>query len=322
MFRQATSTNLQTIEGGGEAEAETPAGLQALCVHDLMQREFPPRETLLGPWLRSQDISMIHAPRGVGKTFMSLSVAMSVASGGNLLSWDAPQANPVWFVDGEMPAATMQERVGGFQLGCEWHAAAGMLRLITPDLQDRGIPDLSDQTGQALIEGQLGDARLLVLDNISTLCRSGVENEAESWVAVQEWVLKLRKKGVTVLLIHHSGKGGQQRGTSKREDVMDCVLSLRRPQDYAPADGARFEVHFEKARGLMGDDVKPLEASLHTGTDGSMVWTWRDVENADRERIVQMSRDGMTTREIAGEVGKSKSTVARILKAAAEDVGQ
>jgi hypothetical protein len=306
--------------GGGQSD-EAPEDLQALCVQELMQRHFTPREPLLGPWLRAQDVSMIHAPRGVGKTFMSLSVAMSVASGGSLLGWRTPQPNPVLFVDGEMPAVTMQERVKGFQDGCGWLAEPNALRLMTPDLYERGIPDLSQPAGQKMIEGQLGDARLLVLDNISTLCRSGVENEAESWVAVQEWVLSLRKRGVATLLIHHSGKGGQQRGTSKREDIMDVVMNLRRPQDYSPSDGARFELHFEKARGLMGEDVKALEANLHSGTDGSMVWTWRDLERADKERIVQMSKDGMTTRDIATEVGKSKSTVARILKAAVQDMG-
>ena len=34
----------------------------------------------------------------------------------------------------------------------------------------------------------------------------------------------------TVLFVHHSGKGGQQRGTSRREDVLDTVIALRYPK--------------------------------------------------------------------------------------------
>jgi hypothetical protein len=65
-----------------------------------------------------------------------------------------------------------------------------------------------------------------------------------------------------------AGKGGQQRGTSRREDVLDTSISLRRPADYSPAEGARFEVHYEKHRGFYGADAEPFEAKLemHNGT--------------------------------------------------------
>ena len=66
----------------------------------------------------------------------------------------------------------------------------------------------------------------LILDNLSTLCGSLKENEGDSWTPVQTWLLSLRKRGVSVLLIHHAGKGGNQScptaessGTSKSTAV-------------------------------------------------------------------------------------------------------
>ena len=135
-------------------------------------------------------------------------------------------------------------------------------RLITPDFQDSGIRDIASSEGQADINEYIDDFDLVVIDNLSTLARSGRENEAESWLPIQEWALFLRKMGKSVLFVHHAGKGGQQRGTSRKEDVLDTVINLRRPQQYSPADGARFEVHFEKTRGFDGDDAKPFEATL------------------------------------------------------------
>ena len=73
---------------------------------------------------------------------------------------------------------------------------------------------------------------------------------------------KLRRRGISVLIVHHAGKGGQQRGTSRREDVLDTSISLRHPADYSPVEGARFEVHLEKARGVHGDAAKPFEAQF------------------------------------------------------------
>jgi len=37
---------------------------------------------------------------------------------------------------------------------------------------------------------------------------------------VQGWLLVLRRRGISVMVIHHAGKSGLQRGTSRREDVL------------------------------------------------------------------------------------------------------
>src|SRR5262249_29732034 len=111
----------------------------------------------------------------------------------------------------------------------------------------------------------IADAYLIIVDNLSTLCRGLRENEADSWGPVQEWALRLRAAGKSVLFIHHAGKGGAQRGTSRKEDVLDTVISLRRPLDYDASQGARFEVHFTKSRGFFGDEASPFEAWLIEG---------------------------------------------------------
>jgi hypothetical protein len=65
---------------------------------------------------------------------------------------------------------------------------------------------------------------------------TGRENEAESWLPVQQWALSLRRRGISVLLDHHAGRNGEQRETSKREDVLDTMLTLRHPADYLTSD--------------------------------------------------------------------------------------
>ena len=91
-----------------------------------------------------------------------------------------------------------------------------------------------------VLEPYLKNVDMVVLDNIATLCRTGKENESQSWQVMQSWLLELRRRGITVLLIHHAGKSGDQRGTSAREDIMDTVISLRRPREYSMAEGRSF----------------------------------------------------------------------------------
>jgi putative DNA primase/helicase len=151
------------------------------------------------------------------------------------------------------------------------------------------------------------------------LCRSGKENEAESWQSVQDWMLSHRRAGRSILFDHHAGKGGGQRGTSKREDVLDSVIALRHPQDYRPDDGARFEVNFEKHRGFHGADAEPFEARYEE-RDGAAIWTRTAIADADLKRVADAIREGMSIREAAAELGMNRSKVER-LKAKAKEQG-
>ncbi len=278
---------------------------------DFLDLEFPPRENLLNPWLPSQGLAMVYAPRGIGKTFVALGVAYAVSSGGSFLGWQAPKPAGVLYIDGEMPGVVMQERLGAIVLSNEKEPQAPFV-LLTPDLQPEGMPRVDTEEGQLAVENILTDnqIKLIVVDNISTL--SGAkENEADGWTPIQSWALKQRAAGRSVLFIHHSGKGGQQRGTSRREDVLDTVIALKRPTDYQPDQGAAFEIHFEKARGIYGDDVRAIEASLTTDDMGRMSWLTRTVEAGTFDRVVQLLNDGLKQNEIAVELGLHKSNVSR-----------
>ena len=277
----------------------------------LLSATFPPRDRLLSPWLLSQSLSMIYAARGCGKTHVALGVAYALATGGEFLGWRASQAVPVLYLDGEMPGADLQGRVQRI-VASHGTAAPDCLRFMTPDQQPDGMmPNLFTPQGQKTITDQVGDSRVIIVDNLSCLVRGGKENEIESWKPVQEWALRMRAEGRSVVFIHHAGKGGQQRGTGGREDVLDTVIALRRPLDYEPEQGARFEIHFEKARALYGEDVAPMEAALQTAPNGIQSWTTRAVAEASEEQILEYLELGMGNADIMSEIGCSKATFFR-----------
>ncbi len=304
----------------GATEIEPERRLKAVNVGDLLAMDIPPRKMLLAPVLPRQGLVMLYSKRGVGKTNLGLRMAYAVAAGGPCLRWEAPKPNRVLFIDGEMPLITLQERLASIVAGASEEIDPEFLRIIAADHQTDGIPDLSTEDGQSAIEPYLRDGvDLVVLDNLSTLCRSGRENESESWGPVQEWALSLRRRDISVLLVHHAGKGGHQRGTSRREDVLDTIISLRHPEDYSPTEGARFEVHFEKARGIVGDEAKPFEARLEV-VDGAALWSTRDLEDAEIARAVALYAEDMSVRDVASEMGISKSKAQR-LRAKADEAG-
>jgi hypothetical protein len=297
------------------AEALIP--LRALDVHELAAQKFKPRELLL-PWLHAQDLAMVFAGRGIGKTHFVLALSFALCTGGRFAKWQATRPARVLFLDGELPGALMQQRLLQ-HCPIDTEPEHGYFRAFTPDLlpEGRALPDLSTFRGQEEVEPMIGNAEVIVIDNLSAWARSGRENEAESWQPIADWLLTLRRRGITVILIHHAGKGGQQRGTSKREDLLDVVIQLSRPSDYEPRQGAVFVAEFSKARALVGDVAESIELKLG-GTDERAEWTWRTVEASTYDRVVALAKEDMKPGEIATELEINKSTVSRHLRRARE----
>lgn len=286
---------------------------QVTCVplDVVMSIEFPPRRTLLSPWLAASSINMLTAYRGTGKTWTALSIALAAASGGQFLRFAAPEPCRVLYIDGEMAATELQGRLGQL-LPMFPDFDHGNFCLITPDLQESALPDISTKRGQEELNPWTSQADLIVVDNLSSLARTGVENEAESWSAVATWALRMRREGRAVLFIHHTGKNGQQRGTSKREDLLDTSIVLSRPDDAQP--GAAFTWEWSKVRGLHGAEIEPLNAQLITNAHGRLSWSCRSAGDARSDQVRALLAEGRTVSQIAEELGVSRSVAGRYAK--------
>jgi putative DNA primase/helicase len=307
----------------GDHQADDPengayTGGRAITAADFLRLKLPPRQKIIAPWLPEKGLAMIYSPRGVGKTLLGMTSAYSIAAGISFLGFKIEKPRKVLYIDGEMPAEIMQERLAAIVAGfAQQPPADDYFRILMADLSDDGLPDLGTAGGQAWIDARVGDAEAVFVDNISTLVRSGKENEAEGWLPMQSWVLRHRRAGRGVVLLHHAGKAGAQRGTSRREDVLDTVMSLRRPADYSPDQGARFEVHFEKTRGFHGRDAQPFEARYEV-RDGAALWTRTEIVDAERARVVAAINEGLSIREAAEVLGIHRSKVERLLRKARE----
>jgi putative DNA primase/helicase len=300
-----------------DAESPTAVGhaslieaprLPVLDLHELLALEIEPREMVLDPIIPEKGLAMIYGLRGSGKSHVALGIACAVARGTRFLAWQAPKPREVLLVDGETPAATLRERV---------HAAIGdrkiepgMLKVLSGDLAEDGIRSLGSPALQAELDPVLAAADLVILDNLSSLSES-VHDDSVGWKPIEDWLLRLRRRGHSVLLVHHAGRNGAQRGTSRREDLLDTSISLQRPFDYTPTQGARFEVHVEKARGIVGPAAKPFEVRLDFA-DGRAAWSMNPLEDVQGPRVAELLNAGFSIRAVAEELRLSKSTVHRL----------
>lgn len=293
--------------------------LNVLNFDEFLTRRIEQRAMIMHPIIPAQGLLLLYSKRGIGKTFLALSIGYSVAAGVSLLKWKVDKPRKVVYIDGEMPASLMQERLKKISSGLKKDLVdPSFFRIITPDLQYGDIPDLATVEGQNALEGILGDAELIILDNLSTLAPSLRENDADSWSPFQSWILKMRRKGISILLVHHAGKNGDQRGTSRREDALDVVLTLKRGVGYSAQEGASFEIEFLKARGFFGEDSESFAVKISPTDEDHLIWQIHESQENLYNEIVEEVSKRTPYRDIVEEYGVTKAHVEKIVKIARE----
>ncbi len=275
--------------------------------------DLPRRQTILGPILTSKTLALLYGPRGLGKTFVALGIAWAAASGKSFLGWQASRPHRVLYLDGEMAADELQQRL--LQFG----PPPPTLDLMVSDLHRGDRVDIAYAKGLLDLIRNWGNPELVVIDNLASLA-GFTTGDTDRWHELQRGLIVQRRHGRAVLMVHHANKEGLQRGTSRREDVVDLVMAMRRPADYDPGQGARFEIHFEKARRLHGASVEPIEARLGTDEFGRPHWHWQPAIVSDLDRVVALLKDGLTGNEIARELGLTRAKAYR-LRAKAMETG-
>ena len=294
---------------------QTPP-LQVLSLGSFLDMEIRQPDPILGNLIREGSLGMVHGRAGAGKTFLMLALAISAAYGVPFLGWDVPAPVSVFYVDGEMTASDFQSRATALTrwvletVDHPWKD----LHVVTPDFQPHGIPKIDSQAGrQVLLDAvQTTEARLVFLDNLSCLTDPEDDNQSSSWSAVQELLLALRRKGIAAIVGHHSGKNGEQRGTSRRADILDLVIKLT-PSSPVEADGrTHVQVEFEKARHLRAEEKESFTATLEPHPLGGLVWSRSGAAPNVGDRIRTMLGSGMSAAEVASELSTARSFVYRI----------
>lgn len=291
-------------------------GLRVRTTKNLLEdTSIRPRESLLGDWLLERGLALLYAPTGIGKSWLSLTIAATVAGGGSLHKWAAPEPRKVLYVDGEMDVSDLRERLRSVidAISGNKDVAVDNLMLCARHDQDQGthFPNLGDEDGR---EHFLGLARklgpdLIVLDNVSTLASVTEENEAAAWNPFLTLLQDLQQLGIAVLVVHHANKAGGYRGSSKIAVVFDTILKLSIDPNAGPVSGASFIISFEKTRRLVAEGRSGIAAQF---VDNH--WHFETNYDAVLCEIVAKVRAGcyQTQSQIAAELGVQPPAVSKL----------
>jgi hypothetical protein len=265
------------------SEPKSSLRAHVLTADELKALEVPEREYIVTPFLPTSSLSMIYAERGLGKTWFAMSMCVAISHGNDFLSYEIPKERIVLYIDGEMALYDLKSRV--VALDPEPNENLFLMPSERLFKHDRPL-NVNDPDDQLRIENVIQDLidegrgpDLVVFDNLSSLSAGTDENDNSALDALLTWLVSLRHRQLAILLVHHAGKSGDQRGASRSEDLLDTSIKLSKPKkkkgeegddEEEPHDGAHFIVEFVKTRGIRPN---PYELELRlTQQDGIMVW--------------------------------------------------
>jgi putative DNA primase/helicase len=283
-------------------------------LHDL---ELRPRGKLLDDWFCEGDLGFNFAPRGVGKTWLALAIAQALSTGGKLGDWQAHAPVKVLYIDGEMPPDLMRTRCQGLQ------ASNDNLEFLNHEIlferTGKVLNITNREVQQAITERCIRTGiKVLILDNLSTLASGMKENDADSWELVNNWLLDLRRRKIAVVIVHHAGRSGEMRGTSKREDNVFWIIALDDAKKNADDKrGARFVSRFTKPSRNTQEEIPAYEWHFVTEDSGIVTVSCKQAQTMDV--FLGLIEDGVRDcKQIAQEMKISPATASRLAKRASD----
>ena len=273
-------------------------------------------EELLFPWLKGSSVNLISGWRGSGKTWFALGILDAVTSGKPFGAWECGKSVPCLYLDGEMVVQDLQERLKALKLHTDRENPLFVYSNDHASQKGSSRANLFSESWRNEMKSILiaKEIKLWVVDNLASLAGGVDENATKDWYPINQWLLELRFAGISTIMLHHTNKSGQQRGTSSREDNLDTSIILKQPADYLAEQGARFIINFTKARvqtsrlGLIGD----TEFKLTLNENKDHVWVYGNVTAKLKDEVLQFLHEGLSQTEVAKTLGVNKATVSKI----------
>lgn len=246
-------------------------------------REQPqPIRWLVKNWIQAEGLHMMFGPSGVGKSFVALDIACSIASEA-VKTWNGRtlKHGPVVYLAGEGYLGLKQRIVG-------WAAKKRLEELdicLSEEARDLNTPDGLRDTVQEIRELDVRPA-LIVVDTLHRFM-AGDENKAVDVKTMLDACAALaREFGCAVLLVHHTGVAqdaqDRARGSSAWRGAMDIELMVR-------GDGTE-HISLSQTKNKDAERQKPVEFEM-VSVD---VPGWFDEDGAQVVTKVLVADEGMT----------------------------
>ena len=254
-----------------------------------------------------------------------MGIADSLAKGKNFGPWENRAGNPIkcLYFEGQMHPYDFRERLIQMDTNENFHVFSVSGNYMEPNSLSRGNLTQQEYREAMAIEIINKGIQFVVIDTLASLAPGindapGInENIKAEFDLIDQWLLSLRHAGVTIFLVDHLGKGGEQRGTSSRKDNVDNVIYIKKQKKYGAQYGCKFDLSFNKFRGKVESDsrnlVKNRQFWYKQNVYGQWVWDYTSSMLKNSFDVLKDLVDvDLTLTQIAQRYGISQPTVTRM----------
>jgi hypothetical protein len=213
-------------EGNALIPVEQPTKTDNILINwqEFWTQSFPEEDWLIKPLIPRNQLVVIFAPGGTGKSLLALYIAAGLATGRNIFGIEH-QPISVLYMDYEMQQAQLYERLTA--MGYNNHT--DLTRLHYASLPPIASLDTPEGAKEVCDLARACQAELVIIDTFSRAVE-GAENDADTVRNFYRWTaLKLKTEGRSLLRIDHAGKDLKKgaRGTSAKNDEINVHVGQK-----------------------------------------------------------------------------------------------
>jgi len=271
-----------------EEQRRVPGGWR---IGDPLPRPRP--RFLLDNLLAEGSVTVLYADPGVGKTYFALLMGYAVAGGAPLLPGvlTAPTPRKVLYITSEMQE-DIARRLGDIHATFGGREAPENLCLF-PEPSREPLPLNLEMEESWQVMGPLVDeAALIVIDHLTNV--TGGQNDLQSWQRLRVHLDRLKRRGKAILLLHHAGKNGKQRGTSVLAADVDTILRMEPLKDTANGALITFEKHRDDVS--CGKNRSPVCLRWHRDENTNLLRWWTSPVADELTRPWELPPEGVEDR--------------------------
>ena len=310
-----------------EEERPKPQGLKTLTLNEFIDRNYPPITYYMYPIISNECLGMIFALPGKGKTLFALELAWRCSQGLDFMEWkfnDMIKPPPVLYVEGEMSARQVQERVISMvdrDRGIKDFDLDNFYMAVLKEQPNESYQKLKTPEGRLNVQvkadeifKKTGKKPIIFLDNVRFLMGNFNEKEGQDWIDFVLWLATLRAKGYSTYFLHHAVNTGEKAsGSGYQDSNLDVNIKLSQPDENSATDHSsdhftQIQFEFKKMRENVIGQMTPFIMVVDRNK-GS--WSKFPVLNKTERTIKKLLDSGKSAKDIIDKdkEGLSKANV-------------
>ena len=267
-----------------------------------------------------REVSCLFADSNMGKSIYAVQIAEHIARRGH----------KVLYFDFELADKQFQLRYTDPSGESCYHFSPNLMRV---EFGDRKMPEtLAAMVGQIELAARQTGSKILIIDNLTWICNNSEQGDAAGEL-MQALVTLKRSMGLSILCLAHTPKRAASSpltqnslaGSKRIANFMDSMFAIGKDMTCQPEGRYVKQIKVRSAECLYGEEhviryrleregemLKFVENGFGREADLLIAEDDDGCQARDR-RIAELARRGMSQRQIAAEMGVSKSLVCKVM---------